>query len=483
MNLSQPLTPADDQNCICPDIREYWKLSQRKRTNQIILQSIQGNRRFQFSAVEGYALLHFTGQYTAFEIQNLLNQKFKQATPPNAAIDLLQKLIALGILTADLEEENSPQIQKSSKYRLKASVQWSQHPDGYWVLRNLEDFTFMQVSDRDKTIIEQLGHLPTNLIVEEFCITPDHLKGLLQFLAATGMLEGTSPAKPRRGGKFSPFQLLSFQVRLFNPDPFLTRHIDKLRLIWTNSTAFLLCIFLTISTIIGLNQQPEIVFVGQKLFATYGGALLVPFVLLTAFVVTLHELGHAFTLKHFGGIVPEVGLLFMFLIPAAYTNTTDQYHLSKFQRILVVGAGVLVQLILAAIGLWLWNLAVTGTWLSTTSFLLMAAALFTVALNLNPLARFDGYYLAVAITGINNLRKRSFAFYANLLTGKKIVETRKDSWILAIYAPFSLAYIWFVFGYLLVQIAEWNLTNIPITAGMLLFLWGIYFLLPNSRKE
>jgi putative peptide zinc metalloprotease protein len=52
-------------------------------------------------------------------------------------------------------------------------------------------------------------------------------------------------------------------------------------------------------------------------------------------VVTLHELGHAFTLKYYGGIVPEIGLLIMMLMPAAYTNTTDSYCLVKRrQRIL-----------------------------------------------------------------------------------------------------------------------------------------------------
>ncbi|MFB2970233.1 site-2 protease family protein [Aerosakkonema sp. BLCC-F183] len=505
------------ERLICPDIRAYWKLAAIKGSDRVILLSAQGNNHFQFSAAEGYALRYFTGEFTALEIQNHLNREFQPTISANLVVELLQKLITLGILADEVEDEErgreaerekqineafvhsysyskstsvnqtsptpplSPSPTPNSPH-LKPCVHWVAHPDGYWILRNPEDITFLQVGDRDKAIISQLGQLPTHLIAEEYCITQTELKYLLQLLAATGMLSGTKPAKPRPR-KFTPLQLLSFKIRLFNPDKFLSRHIDKLRFLWTHPTAFLLSIFLLISAVIGFNQQPEIIFIGQQLLANYGSNLLLPFVLLTALVVTLHELGHAFTLKHFGGIVPEIGLLFMCFIPSAYTNTSDSYCLSRFQRILVIGAGILVQLIIAATALWLWNLSTSGTWLSTTSFLLMSAALFTVALNLNPLAKFDGYYLAVAITGINNLRSRAKNFYANLLTGKPIRENWKNACILAAYGPFSIAYIWCVFGFLLLHIAEWNLTNIPITAGVLLFVWAIYFLLPTSENN
>jgi multidrug efflux pump subunit AcrA (membrane-fusion protein)/Zn-dependent protease len=212
-------------------------------------------------------------------------------------------------------------------------------------------------------------------------------------------------------------------------------------------------------------------------------SLLLPFILLTILVVTLHELGHAFTLKHYGGIVPEVGVMIRFFFPAAYTNTTDSYCLVKRrQRGLVVGAGVLCQIIIWAMGLWLWNLSSSGTWLSTTSYLLMVAALFTVAINLNPLTKFDGYYLAVALSGINNLRSRSFGFYANLLSWRPIQENRRDALVLAAYAPFSLAYTLLVFGHLFGWLGDWSLTNIPFWTLTLLTLWAIYFYWPNSTN-
>lgn len=104
----------------------------------------------------------------------------------------------------------------------------------------------------------------------------------------------------------------------------------------------------------------------------------------------------------------------------------------------------------------------------------MMAALFTVALNLNPLAKFDGYYLAVALTGINNLRQRSFQFYKDLLHHRPNPEIGRDRLLLAVYAPFSLLYILSVFGFLLLRVGNWIVTYIPMTALVLLTVWLLY---------
>jgi putative peptide zinc metalloprotease protein len=109
----------------------------------------------------------------------------------------------------------------------------------------------------DKLIIEQLGHLPLSSIASEYNISRDKLRYLWQLLTATAMFEGTKPPKPPKR-KFHPLQLLSFKIRLFNPDPWLTRHVDKLRWIWTASFCWLVCFFLAISAVIGMNESNDI---------------------------------------------------------------------------------------------------------------------------------------------------------------------------------------------------------------------------------
>jgi len=481
--MQQPAidTSQDWETLICPSLENHWHLGKRKESNQYVLLCPQTQQKLSLTPSQGYALQHFSERYTAGQIQTQVQRQFPDAGP-NLVRDLIVQLIDAGIFTLDpiAEEETAT---RSASPGLKPGVEWHFNPDGYWILRNREDRTFLQVSSQDKAVIEQLGKLPTSVILGEYCLTSDALKRLLQVLAATGMLEGTQAAKPQKQGKFNPLQLLFFKLPLFNPDPWLNRHIDRLRWLWTSRFAFCLIVFLAASVAGGTNQRGEILLLGQRLMQHYGGSLLIPFALLSLLVVTLHELGHAFTLKYYGGDVPEVGLLFMCLFPAAYTDTTDQYCLSRGKRILVVAAGVLVQVTIAAIALLFWNLSVPGSWLFTTSYLLMVGAVFTLAVNLNPLAKFDGYYLAVATSGINNLRSRSFSFYANLLTGQPTRERGKDARILAIYAPFSLLYIWFVFGFLFYRLADWTLLNIPTIAAVLLTIWAIYYFWPANSDR
>ncbi len=513
MKLSECWAPDVYQSWLCPDLRRYWRLGVGENSDLVVLHSIEGDRRLQFSGAEGFALRHFTGQFSLQNVQAICQKQFKNRLSSLFVLELLQKLVDLQVLelqedtipqqdatataarsqkTAEddstptlspmeaLREQNPPsQNSPSISPAFKAGVHWIDHPDGYWILSNPVDVTYLQVCDRDKLVIDRIGKQSLDAIAKEHNRSPDELKGLLRLLAATAMFVGTQPPKPPKK-KFTPMQLLFFKVPLFNPDPWLNRHIDRLRWLWSRPFGWSLCFLLAASTAFGLNKRADIFLYGRQILENnLGTGVILAFVLLSILVVALHELGHAFTLKHYGGVVPDMGLMFMFLMPIAYTNTTDQYRLPlRSQRALVVGAGVLCQVSIAAIAFWIWNLSAPGSWLGTTGYLLMVASLFTVAINLNPLAKFDGYYLASAVTGINNLRSRSFMFYGHLLRLQLGPERPRDRWMLGAYAPFSFLYILSVFGFLFARVIDWTLTNIPFIALVLLLLWAIYFYMP-----
>jgi putative peptide zinc metalloprotease protein len=472
---------------IAPPLGDHWQLG-KSGDGQYYLQTPDGQHRHSFCPPEAHALRHFIGRFTLGQIQAACRKQFGPDTPPTLVTNLVTKLLVHGILTTgEIPESPSDAAppaapQGKPQLALKPNIHWVEHPDGYWILRNPEDVTYMQVGDLAKQVIDDLGQQPLPTIAQKYAIDPLAVRSLLQQLAATAMLVGTTPPQPVRG-KFKPTDLLYFKFSLFNPDPFLNRTLPALRWLWTRTFIFVLAIFLSACTVIGLNQWRAIAHTGAQLWQSMGPMVLLPFGLLAMAVVTIHELGHAYTLKHYGGIVPDIGLMFMFLMPAAYTNTTDQYALVKrSQRIWVVAAGVLCQFTIASIALCLWNLSVPDSWLFKASYLLMVAALFTVALNLNPLARFDGYYLAIALTGVNNLKSRSFLFYKTLLQGLRCQEPHSIRWILALYAPFSLCYLVLVFGKLFAWLVSWTLLNAPILVTCLLLLWAIYYYLPHSRS-
>jgi len=474
------MQPEQCQEWICPDLRSHWQLIKTRNANQYMLRSTETTARWLFSEMEGCALRYFTGNFTVAQVHQFCQQQIADLSP-NLVLELIKKLIQFNVLSiAEPVEETAP---KQGNYQLRDAVQWFRQSDGTWILRNPEDVTRqMQVSDRHKAAIAQLGTLSPAEILQQCDLSAAELRLLLQQLAAAGMLVGIDPPKPPQR-KFTPLQLLSFSRQLGNPDRWLSRYVHHLAWIWTTPVAGLLAVFLLVSLSYGLQQRSPFAQMAIQLWTNQDGWQLLLFGALSMLVISLHELGHAFTLKHYGGTVPEFGAMFICLFPAAYVNTTDQYMLNRRQRSLVVGAGVLCQFTLAAIGFWGWVITAESTWLHLVSYLLVIASLFTVAINLNPLTKFDGYYLALAMTGVNNLRSRSFSFYANLFSRRPLREAPTTWWILATYAPGSLVYTLLVFGFLLMNIAGWTMTHIPAIALILLGLWAIYYFFPTPPSK
>lgn len=121
---------------------------------------------------------------------------------------------------------------------------------------------------------------------------------------------------------------------------------------------------------------------------------------------------------------------------------------------------MLCQVTIWAIALWLWMLSNPDSLLHTNSYLLMLAAQLTIALNLNPFNKFDGYYILESLSRIDHLRQRAFQFYDQIMRGEPSLERQSDRWILAAYAPCSLIYIVWIFGHLLLWIGNLVATNL-----------------------
>lgn len=128
------------------------------------------------------------------------------------------------------------------------------------------------------------------------------------------------------------------------------------------------------------------------------------------FAKVLHEMGHALTAHRFGCRVPAMGVAFLVLMPVLYTDTNDAWKLpSRRQRLLIGAAGMLAELMLAAIATLAWALLPDGP-LRAGAFLLATTTwLATLAINASPFMRFDGYFLLADWLGLPNLHARAFA--------------------------------------------------------------------------
>jgi putative peptide zinc metalloprotease protein len=127
-------------------------------------------------------------------------------------------------------------------------------------------------------------------------------------------------------------------------------------------------------------------------------------------VKVFHELGHAYTAARFGVRVPTMGIAVMMMAPMLYTDVTDAWRLSdRRQRLLIDAAGMIVELGLAVVATILWVFMAEGVGRSVMFLIATTSWMMSVLVNLNPLMRFDGYYILADLIRVDNLQLRAFA--------------------------------------------------------------------------
>jgi putative peptide zinc metalloprotease protein len=133
-------------------------------------------------------------------------------------------------------------------------------------------------------------------------------------------------------------------------------------------------------------------------------------------VKVIHEFGHGLSCKAFGGEVHEMGFLLLCLSPAMYCNVSDSWTLpNKWHRIIIGGAGIYVELMIAAIATFVWWNVTSNPFVSHMSLCVMViCSVSTVVFNGNPLMRYDGYYVLADWIEIPNLRDRANRYLSNL---------------------------------------------------------------------
>jgi putative peptide zinc metalloprotease protein len=185
-------------------------------------------------------------------------------------------------------------------------------------------------------------------------------------------------------------------------------------------------------------------------------------------VKALHELGHAYAVKRFGGEVHEMGVMVMVFTPVPYIDASSASGFpDKWQRILVGAAGMMVELLVASVALFVWLAAEPGVVRALAFNVILVAGVSTLLFNANPLMRFDGYYILMDVLEIPNLRARATQHFRYL--GERWLCGRRDA-----EPPHATPgeKRWFI-AYGLVA----SVYRVAVVAGILVFLGEIDLLL------
>jgi putative peptide zinc metalloprotease protein len=246
---------------------------------------------------------------------------------------------------------------------------------------------------------------------------PDDVARVIQFLhgaelLAPGLLspaELASRARAKRVGalKWLVHNYLFMRIPLVRPDRALSVLAKAAAPLY--SRAFLLMSLCAL--LLGawqISQQWEAFRATFVDHISPAGAL--RYALVMVGVKIVHELGHAITAKRYGCRVPTMGLALLVLWPVAYTDTSDAWKLtSRRQRLAISSAGIAAELMLACWATALWPLLPAGG-LKTAVFLVCTTTwVSTLIVNLNPLMRFDGYYILSDLLNVPNMQSRAFA--------------------------------------------------------------------------
>lgn len=246
------------------------------------------------------------------------------------------------------------------------------------------------------------------------------------------------------------------KVPLWDPEEFLNRHFNKVR--WLFS--YWMGLVWLVVVIYGLLQAAQH---WAQISEHFSINALSPYNLLLMFLVypavkILHELGHAFSAKLEGGEVHEMGINFLLFMPVPYVNVSTATHFrSKYKRMLVSAAGILVESFLAVLGLLLFLAAEPGVIQDIGFNIFLIGGISSLFFNGNPLLKYDGYYILSDALGIPNLYQRSAQywrfFFQRYLFGLKQVSSPASApgetfWFISYSISsflYRLALLWFIF--------------------------------------
>ncbi|SOE19043.1 putative peptide zinc metalloprotease protein [Hoeflea halophila] len=312
--------------------------------------------------------------------------------------------------------------------QLRTDIEWVERTDGqdgvrYWQVHDPVQHRFFRIDEDTKRILsvwnsgstsEQL----TTKVRTEFGIdlSPSSIQKLVQFLEASNLLslsqDGSwhSLRKKKNGlAKLNSGQifgrLIMLKLPLANPEPLLQllRHLTAL--VFTQKFTLLMAVVAVAGLYLSASEMLALI---STSFADISIRGLFHVGLALVILKTCHELGHAVTAYRFGCRVPTFGVAFMAFVPLLYTDVSDSWRLrSKKQKLLISAAGMIAEVYLAAIATLLWAFLNEGLTRDIAFYIATVGWISSLGFNLNPLAKFDGYYLLSDLIGFENLQSRA----------------------------------------------------------------------------
>jgi len=351
------------------------------------------------------------------------------------------------------------------------------HPQTYgsvrcWLVKDPLSLRYFHLGEEEHAILTMLdGRSSLGDLQRRFeasfaplQVTLDQLHGFVSRLHQSGLLLGESPGQAeellrrrrerrRRAWVGSLASVLAIRFRGIDPEPLL-RWLYP-RCAWMFSPWFLVaCLGLVACAAVLVAVEFDVFArrLGQSASLLAAGNLIWLAAAL-ALAKGFHELAHALVGRHFGGECHEIGFMLLVGTPCLYCDVSDAWLLAnKWHRIAVSAAGILAEVVLASVCVFLWWLSEPGPLNTILLNVVVVCSLNTLFFNGNPLLRFDGYYILADWLETPNLSQHARAMLSRSLCRFLLgVETPSDRHLpdrmrlfVGIYGIASFVYRWCV---------------------------------------
>ncbi len=206
---------------------------------------------------------------------------------------------------------------------------------------------------------------------------------------------------------------LFLRVPLFNPDAFLNRTIHLVRPFFSTYAFVLWVLLVGAAGFVAVSRWDDLV---QPINGVLVAQNLPLLAVLLLVLKVFHEFGHAYACKHFGAHVPEMGAVLIMFAPCAYVDATGSWSFTRTRdRVVVCLAGMYVESIFASIAVFVWASTDSSIINSVAYNVMFLAGAMTIFFNINPLMRYDGYYVLCDLVEVPNLRQRSTHYLRAIL--------------------------------------------------------------------
>src|SRR5262245_12112569 len=200
---------------------------------------------------------------------------------------------------------------------------------------------------------------------------------------------------------------LFFRIPLFRPDAFLARTVGMVDVFFTRGFVLLVVVLLGINLYLLSREWYSVTDAAARMFTP---SAFLYYAIAVTFSKVIHELAHAYAARRYGVRVPTIGIAFLVMWPYLYTDTGETWKLGDRRKQLVIAcAGMSAELVLAVFSTLLWALSPEGGAKNVFFVLASTTWVMTLAINLSPFMRFDGYFVLSDLLDFPNLHERGTA--------------------------------------------------------------------------